>query len=221
MAQRILEEVRWMRIIMIGAGGHSKVIRDIILSYGNYEIIAQLDDVYKELKVEDGVYFGPISAAAKLMDEYVDTKFVIAIGNNRTRKIIMEQLEIPSHRYATLIHKQSIVSLSAKIGAGTVVMPGAIINADADIGNHVIVNTGAIVEHDNKVKDFAHISPNAVLTGSVTVGTGVQIGAGVNVIPNITIGDWSIIGAGATVICDIVANCTAVGIPARVIKKEL
>ncbi|MBO1579747.1 acetyltransferase [Bacillus sp. XF8] len=210
-----------MRIIMIGAGGHSKVIRDIIRSYGNYEIIGQLDDVYEQLKVEDGVYFGPISAAVTLMNEHTDTKFVIAIGNNRIRKLIMERLEIPVHRYVTLIHKQSIVSLSAKIGAGTVVMPGAIINADAKIGNHVIVNTGAIIEHDNKVKDFAHISPNAVLTGSVTVGTGVHIGAGANVIPNITIGDWSIIGAGATVICDIAASCTAVGIPARVIKKEL
>ncbi|EJS60853.1 MULTISPECIES: acetyltransferase [Bacillus] len=210
-----------MRIIMIGVGGHSKVIRDIILSYGNYEIIAQLDDVYKELKIEDGVYFGPISAAVKLMDEHVDTKFVIAIGNNRTRKIIMEQLEIPSHRYATLIHKQSIVSLSAKIGTGTVIMPGAIVNADVEIGNHVIVNSGAIIEHDNKINDFAHISPNAVLTGSVTVGIGVHIGAGVNVIPNITIGNWSVIGAGATVIRDIVANCKAVGIPARVINKEL
>lgn len=206
---------------MIGAGGHSKVIRDIILSYGNYEIIGHLDDMYEQLKVEGGIYFGPTSAAVKLMDEHADTKFVIAIGNNRTRKLIMERLAIPIHRYITLIHKQAVVSLSAKIGVGTVVMPGAIINADADIGNHVIVNTGAIVEHDNKVKDFAHISPNAVLAGSVIVGTGVHIGVGVNVIQNITIGDWSIIGAGATVICDIVANCTAVGIPARVIKKEL
>ncbi|MDM5157344.1 acetyltransferase [Bacillus sp. DX1.1] len=210
-----------MRIIMIGTGGHSKVIRDIILSNGNCEVIGHLDDVYEQLKVEDGIYFGPISAAVKLMNEHADTKFVIAIGNNRTRKLIMEQLEIPNHRYVTLIHKQAIVSLSAKIGVGTVVMPGAIVNADVEIGNHVIVNTGAIVEHDNKVKDFVHISPNAVLTGSVTLGTGVHVGAGVNVIPNITIGDWAVIGAGATVICDIVANCTAVGIPARVTKKEL
>lgn len=211
-----------MQIIMIGAGGHSKVIQDIILSsYGNYEIIGRLDDMYEQLRVEDGVYFGPISVAGKLMNEHTDVRFVVAIGNNRTRKRIMEQLEIPSHRYVTLIHKQAIVSLSAKIGAGTVIMPGAIVNADVEIGNHVIVNSGAIIEHDNRVKDFAHISPNAVLTGSVTVGTGVHIGVGANVIPNITIGDWSVIGAGATVICDIAANCTAVGVPARVIKKEL
>ncbi|WP_459501940.1 acetyltransferase [Bacillus sp. C1] len=211
-----------MQIVMIGAGGHSKVIQDIILSsYRDYKIVGRLDDMYEQLRVKDGVYFGPISAAEKLMNEHTDVRFVVAIGNNRIRKRIMEQLGIPSHRYVTLIHKQAIVSLSATIGNGTVIMPGAIVNADAEIGDHVIINSGAIVEHDNKVSDFAHISPKAVLTGTVTVGKGVHIGAGANVIPNITIGEWSVIGAGATVICDIAANCIAVGVPARVIKKEL
>lgn len=201
-------------ICIIGLGGHSKVIKDIILSLNSYEIIAYLDDRFDSLEHKEGVIYGPVSSAKKLASKS-NTLFVIAIGNNVVRKRIVEELSLPSENYAVLVHPSAIVSPSASIGFGTVIMPRSVINANTTIGNHTIINTGAIVEHDNNIADFAHISPNATLTGTIKVGEGTHIGAGATVIPNTTIGSWSVVGAGATVTRDVLANKKVMGIPAK------
>lgn len=209
-----------MKIAVIGKGGHSKVIKDIISSNQEYEIVGYLDDLYENQTIIDGMYYGPIMTAQHLLHNFEDVKFVIAIGNNRVRKVISEQLGLSDDQYATLIHSHAVVSPSAKIGNGTVVMASAVINADARIGKHTIINTKAVVEHDSQISDFVHISPNATLTGAVSVGEGTHIGAGAVMIPNVQIDEWSVIGAGATIIHNIPANCTAVGVPAKIVRKE-
>lgn len=209
-----------MKIAVIGKGGHSKVIEDIILSNKEYEIVGYLDDQYEDVTMIDGMYYGPIIAALNLIHFFDDIKFVIAIGNNGVRKAIAGKLGLSDNYYATLIHSHAVVSPSATIGSGTVVMASVVINADVMIGNHVIINTNAVVEHDNKISDFVHISPSATLTGAVIVGEGTHIGAGAVMIPNVEIEEWSVIGAGATVTYHIPANCTAVGVPAKIIRKK-
>ena len=210
-----------MKIILIGHGGHSKVIRDMVLENEEYQLVGYLDDKYEDLTFSDEVCLGPISAAKELIKYINGVKFVIAVGNNVVRKLIFEKLGLDIHSYATVIQKTAVVSPSAKIGHGTVVMANAVINADAEIGNHAIINTGSVVEHDNCLKNFVHISPRATLTGAVSIGNGVHIGAGATIIPNIKIGEWTVIGAGATVIHNIPSNCTAVGTPAKVKTKTI
>jgi len=205
------------KIALIGQGGHAKVIIDMIHANTGYEIVAIFDDKYECLSEDQGICYGPISSIKEIIEE-IGFKLVLAIGHNAVRKRIVEQLELKDGSYETIIHPTAVVSESASIGFGTVIMPKAVINADTIIGRHVIVNTAAVIEHDNQIGDFAHISPNATLTGTVFVNEGTQIGAGAIVIPNRKIGQWSIIGAGATVIHDIPSSCTAVGLPARVIK---
>jgi acetyltransferase EpsM len=208
-----------MKIVVIGQGGHSKVISDMLLSNDEYEIVGYLDDKYEEIKVQENVFYGPVISAKTMVEYFTDIKFIIAIGDNLIRKSIAEKLELPDECYATLIDKSAVVSPHAAIGCGTVVMPNAVINADSKIGKHAIINTGSVVEHDCKIADFVHISPHAALTGGVQIEEGVSVGAGAAVIPNVTVCDWTVIGAGATVITDIPSHCTAVGTPARVKNK--
>lgn len=205
------------KIILIGDSGHSKVIEDCIRSNGD-EIIAKLDDKYSERFMEGSLVKGPISILPDLFS--VDMKIFIAIGHNSTRKRIVDLLNVPNEIYATVVHKSAVIGSNVEIGFGTVVMPGVVINADSRIGEHVIVNSNSTIEHDCVIEDYVHISPNATLTGNVTVAQGTQIGAGSTVIPSKTIGSWSMIGAGSTIITDIPSNVTAVGVPAKVIKKE-
>ncbi|MGG2060247.1 acetyltransferase [Priestia megaterium] len=207
-----------MKVIVIGNGGHSKVIQEMISSLRNYEIIAILDDKYKEKKERNGITYAPFSFLNKLLD--TDVKVVIAIGSNTVRKRLVETLNLRTDQYLSVIHSTAVVSSTAMIGNGTVVMPNAVINADAEIGEHSIINTGAIVEHENKLANYVHISPNATLTGNVSLGEGVHIGASATVIPGIEIGQWSVIGAGSTVIHHISSSCKAVGSPARVIYSD-
>ncbi|WP_203287288.1 acetyltransferase [Metabacillus sp. cB07] len=204
-----------MNIVIIGNGGHSKVIKEMVLNNNDFELLAQLDDMYDDIFSENKILYGPISYYKHLINIYKELKFVIAIGNNETRKKVFLNLCLPSDFYATVIHPSATVSKSATLGAGTVVMAQAVLNAESIIGEQVIINTGAIVEHDNQIKNFSHTSPRSTLTGNVYVGEGVHIGAGATILPNVKIGDWSIVGAGATVTKDIPACKTAVGIPAR------
>lgn len=208
-------ELEVEHIVLIGAGGHSKVIQDIINTSNSIKLSAILDDTYNETVIEDGITHGPIHFLNDLNKN--DFKFCIAIGNNETRKKLYKSLNIPLDRYVTLIHPSAIISPNVKIGNGTVIMPRAVINADVEVGNHCIVNTGAVVEHDNIISSYAHISPNATLAGTVKVGEGTQIGAGATVIQGKSIGDWSTIGAGAVVIENVSNNVTAVGVPAKMI----
>jgi acetyltransferase EpsM len=208
-----------MKVAIIGIGGHSKVIRDIAAAIKGIEIAGFFDDKFTDDSVKQGIYYGPIFSALRLREQVRNLKFMIAIGDNRIRRVIVEKLKLSDEEYAVLIHPSAIISLSAKIGNGSVVMANAVVNADADIRKHTIINSSSVIEHDAKVGDYAHISPKATLTGGVTVEEGVHVGAGATLIPQVVVGKWSVIGAGATVIRDIPSDCTAVGTPA-VIKQR-
>jgi acetyltransferase EpsM len=207
-----------MKIVVIGHGGHSKVIVDMILSTGENDIVGFLDDKYDEEGLIAGTFYGPVTSFKGLVAKFPEIKFVIAIGDNKIRQSIVHKLNLSYENYVTVIHKSAIISPTAKIGHGVVIMPNSVINADSKIGHHSIINTGSVIEHDSIAGDFSHVCPGATLTGTVQLGEGAYVGSGSTIIPNRNIGEWTIIGAGATVISDIPAYCTAVGIPAKVKK---
>ncbi|WP_373598222.1 acetyltransferase [Paraclostridium bifermentans] len=205
-------------IVIIGAGGHSAVIIDIIENMidSGYEIQIKglLDDnldrkEFMKYKVLDKV------ENANLYNTE-NTEYVIAIGSNNIRNKIAEQYK--NLKYFTAIHQTATISKNVYINEGTVIMPRAVINSNSEIGSHVIINTGAIIEHDSKIGDFAHISPGATLCGGVEVGEKVHIGANATIIQYKKIGAKTTIGAGSTVIKDICTDVVAVGSPARIIK---
>jgi len=198
---------------LYGAGGHSKVITDILNSL-EVQVIGMFDDnplnaKFKGMEVRDGI---------RLLGEgfpKLDAPLIISVGNNARRAALASLIDAT---YGTAIHGTAIVSDKAKIGVGTVVLQGAIVQAGAEIGAHVLVNTAASIDHDNIIGDYAHVSPHATLCGHVRVGEGTHIGAGAVVIPSIQIGRWCTVGAGTVVIRDIPDFATVVGNPARVIK---
>lgn len=201
------------RIVLVGAGGHSKVIQDIIALKKDMQLTVVIDDAFNRVIEQGGIIYAPTTYLNNLdVSQY---RFCLAIGSNQVRRRLFEQYTLPLSSYITLIHPQSIISPSAQIGHGTVVMAGAIIHAGTSIGHHSIINTGSIIEHDNDIADFVHISPHATLAGTVIVGEGSQIGASATVIQNKQIGRWSMIGAGAVVISHVEDDTTVVGIPAR------
>lgn len=208
------------KIIIIGAGGHSKVIADIIIKTNN-NLVGFLDDNIKlgtniiNDKNKKYNIIGKISDSIKYLQGDENIKFVIAIGDNYTRKEIANKYKLP---YITLIHPTANISIGTDIGIGTVVMANATINANANIGEHCIINTGAIVEHDNLIKNYVHISPNATLGGTVHLGECTHIGIGATVKNNINITDRCIIGAGTVVVKNIEDTGTYIGIPAKKLK---
>ncbi len=191
-------------IYIYGASGHGLVVADVAHACGYDEVVFVDDGDNDHLTFEEVVH---------------DTSVPIAfgIGNNKRRSILFNIVQSHGFEIVTLIHPSAVVSQSATLKEGSVVMPNAVINAKAYIGIGSIVNTGSIVEHECFVDDFAHISPKAALAGNVHVGKCSHIGLGASVIQNITIGENVIIGAGAVVIASIPNNCTAVGVPVKII----
>ncbi|MDX1699037.1 MAG: NeuD/PglB/VioB family sugar acetyltransferase [Melioribacteraceae bacterium] len=208
-----------MKIVIIGDSGHAKVIADCVHSNSMDSVIAVLDDLYEEPFDENGIQKGPINMVYDLLKQK-DVRIIVAIGSNKIRKKIVEKLDLSNESYGIIVHESAIVSPSASIDVGTVVMPLVVINADATIGKHAILNSKSVVEHNCLVSDYTHISPGAVLTGGVKVGVGTQIGAGSSVIPLMEIGGWSLVGAGSVVISNLESNIIAVGVPAKIIKRE-
>ncbi len=190
---------------LYGASGHGKVIKEIIEANGD-KIEAFVDDD-QQLTETAGINV--------LHGETGLSPMIVSVGDNWQRKKVVEKLHCT---FGIAIHPTAVVSPSAQIGEGTVVMAGAIINADAVIGKHCIINTGASVDHDCVVGDFSHIAPHATLCGVVEVGEGTLVGVGACVIPGTSIGSWCTVGAGAAVTKDIANNSVAVGIPAKTIK---
>lgn len=199
------------RLIIIGAGGHGKVIADNALKNG-YTDISFVDDNATGKCLEFPI-IGNSADIEHLNDG--NTDFVIGVGNNATRKNISEKYSV---NWVTLIHPSAIIATHVSIGVGTVVMAGAIVNSATSIGSHCIINTGAIIEHDNAIGDYVHISPGAKLSGTVSVGESTWIGTGANVINGISVCANVIIGTGAVITKVIDSEGTYVGVPARKIR---
>lgn len=196
------------KVILIGGGGHAKVVMDIVESCGD-RVSGILDDGLAEGTLVQGV---PVLGKVALAGSICDSRFLIAIGNNEVRCRLAQVLDLP---WYTAIHPTAVVSPKAVVGPGSVVMPKAVINAGAEVGLHCIINTAAVVEHDNRIAACAHVSCGAVLTGTVYVGETALIGAGAIVRNNVSVCAGAVIGAGAVVTADITEKGTYVGIPAR------
>ena len=197
------------QLLIIGAGGHGRVVADIARLTGRYQHIAFADDA--DISSSGG--YPVICKTEEAAQRIGDWDMVVAIGNNAVRKRLSEQLAACGARLATLIHPTAVVAAGVPIGPGSVVMANAVINCGSTVGKGVIVNTAATVDHDNVIGDYVHISPGVHLGGTVTVGNEVWLCIGAAVSNNLSICDGCVIGAGAVVIKNIAEPATYSGVP--------
>ena len=206
-------------VIGLGAGGHAKVVIEILRLAGSYEIVGLLDIARArwETEVAGVKVLGGDELLPEIHGRGISAAFIGlgTVGDASQRKLLFEKAREHGFEIVSAIHPQAIVSESAEIGCGPTVMAGAIINADARLGDNVIVNTGAIIEHDCVVGNHAHIATGACLAGAIHVGDGAHIGIGASVRQGIHIGRHAIVGAGAVVIRDVPEGVVVVGVPAK------
>ena len=200
-------------LLIWGAGGHAKVVLDVARSTGLFQRFVFIDN--DRTRAAQPYCGCTLAGGSEQLHRFAGGAIVIAIGTNRTRAFCYDRARANGLRPTVLVHCKAIISRSAKIGPGTVVMPGAVVNAGAVIGENCIINTGAIVEHDCQIADHVHISPGAVLGGGVRAGLRAHVGIGAVILPGATVGEDSVVGAGAVVLREAPAGCTVVGVPAR------
>ncbi len=198
-----------MKLTIIGASGHGRVIADIAEKRG-YSEIEFLDDNPETRCCGRYPVVGPTTQTKGIQND-----IFVAIGNNAIRSRIMGRLLGEGHRIPTLIHPNAIVANDVGIGEGTAIMAGVVVNPNVQIGRGCIVNTCSSIDHDCQIGDYVHVAVGAHLCGAVAIGDNTTIGAGATVINNLSVCAECIVGAGATVIDTIVKAGTYIGIPAK------
>lgn len=199
------------RVIIIGAGGHAKVVADAV-RMGGAEVVGFLDDNASKhgQPFARSTVLGDVASYEKYANE---SSFIIAIGSGEIRKRIYELLD--GVEWYTAIHPSAVIADDVVIGEGSFVGALSVISPDSKIGRHSILNTRSVVEHDCFVGDFTHLAPASTLCGESKVGDLCWVGAGATVINGISVCDDVMIGACATVVKDIEECGTYIGTPAR------
>ena len=213
------------KIIIFGCGGHAKIVLDCIKLGKNYTPIGFIDNQNYNLKLSKRIkYLGTIKNFNKIIKGH-DLKQlfgVVAIGSNFMRRKIVNEVNKLNKKFkwTNVIHPSIVISNSAKIGLGNMILAGSIICSDTVIKDHVSINTGTYIDHDNIFSDFSSTGPAVATGGNVNLGKLSFLGIGTTVRHNITIGENTVVG-GQSFVCD---NCESnslyYGVPAKKIKKR-
>ena len=208
-----------MKVVGLGAGGHAKVIIEILQSVTDLEIVGLLDPNEKlwGKRVLNVPILGSDDLLSSLQSEGIENVFigVGGNGNTRPRKELYEKALAVHFKILSAIHPSAMISPSVRIGHGVNIFAGVVINSQTVVGDNVIVNTGAILEHDCVIMSHSHIAPGARVLGGVKVMSGAHVGASATILPGLEIGEEAVVGAGAVVTCNVKSRDTVVGIPAR------
>jgi sugar O-acyltransferase (sialic acid O-acetyltransferase NeuD family) len=206
------------KIVLVGGGGHARVLIELIRSLGKYEMIGILDSQLKRgLSISGVSVLGKDNLLSGLYDKGIKNACVGvgSIGSNDKRRRLYEKVNRIGFYFPALVHPKSIVSKESKIAEGVQIMAGAIIQSHTVIDKNTIINTGAILDHDCIVGKHVHICPGAVISGGCTIGDGAFIGAGVTVIQGLQIGREALVGAGSIVVRDVPDGGVVKGAPAK------
>lgn len=205
------------RVFVYGAGGHGKVVADILLARKDPRFAGFIDD-RPELQGSTVLGFAVCGDGHWLQNEASRQRVAVAlgIGDNFSRQRVAQACLAWGAELLTVVHPTAAISASARLGPGAVVMAQAAINPEAKIGGGGIVNTGASVDHDAEVGEFAHVGPKAAMGGASRLGMLSFLGIGAVIIHCAAVGAHSIVGAGAVVVRDIPDGVVAIGVPARI-----
>lgn len=206
------------QLVIVGAGGHAKVVIETARAAGRFDIVGLIDPRPPAAEVLGVPVLGGDEILPRLRAGGIAWAFP-AIGGNAARERIGAGLRAAGFRLATLAHPTAVVMPSASLGEGIVVMARVVVSAEARVDDLAILNTGAVVEHDNRIGPAAHIAPLAALAGNVRVGARTLIGVGSAIRPGISIGDDALVGAGSAVVSDVPPGATVGGAPARTLAR--
>ncbi len=206
-------------LIILGAGGHSKVLVDIAritnriikgITVGTSCNKLNQDFENCELLGDDNIIYKYSPNDVELVNG------IGSIGNSNPRVKLYEHFKDKGYKFATLIHPSAVISNSVKISEGSQIMAGVVIQTVSIIGENCIINSNSSIDHDCVVKDHVHVAPGSVICGDVTIAKGSHIGCGSIILQGIKIGESSLIAAGAVVNKDIPSDSVAKGLPAKI-----
>ncbi|TGE25692.1 acetyltransferase [Hymenobacter aquaticus] len=210
------------KLVIFGAGGLGRevlvLVHQINAVRPTWQLTGFFDDQAPGTPTIHGVPY--LGGSAELNSVAEPLQVVVAVGNGRSRAAIVRRLTSPRLRFATVVHPGVACQpyQHLQLGEGCIIGQGCILTTDIRLGRHVLLNLGCTIGHDAVLDDFCSLMPHANVGGEAHLETGVYLGTNATVINQVRIGARTIVGAGAVAVRDLPADCTAVGVPATVIK---
>ncbi|MDB5866722.1 MAG: acyltransferase [Betaproteobacteria bacterium] len=204
-------------VIVIGAGGHARVLLDVLRLRG-VEVLGVVDnDCAKRGQTVGGV---PVTGGDEEVQNHPahGVRLVNAVGTvgvSPQRSGVFERFKQHGYRFAEVIHPSATIAADAVLCEGAQIMAGAIVQTGCRVGRNSILNTRASIDHDCEIGDHVHVAPGVTLSGNVSVGEGSHVGTGATVIQGVRIGRHCLIAAGAVVVRDVLDGVGVAGVPAR------
>ncbi|SHF35217.1 acetyltransferase [Desulforamulus putei] len=205
-------------VILVGGGGHAKVLLDILM-FCDIPVIGVTE---KDRAI--GLINVPVIGDDDVILNYSPDEILLVnglglAGSREKREQVYRLFKKKGYQFKTLIHPSAILSPQIRLGEGVQIMAGAVVQVGCLIGDNTVINTRASVDHDCVIGNNVHIAPGAILAGGVKIGDSAFVGAGATVIQGISIGSNSMVAAGAVVVHDVPNNVTVMGVPAKVVHK--
>lgn len=209
-------------LVILGAGGCARetawLVEEINKSKKQWNLLGFIDEnIENHVKMLNGY---AVLGGFSWLDDKKDVYCVCAVGNPISKKKLCQKAVNKGAKLATLVHPEANISKYVDIGQGTIICVGSIITTNIKVGQNVLVSAGCTIGHDAVIGDYVTLLPRSTVSGTVNIGEGCSIGAGATIINNIDVGEWTIVGAGAVVADHLPSFCTAVGVPAKVIKRH-
>lgn len=207
------------KIVLIGGGGHCKVVINILNSLSNFEIYGITDNKENIGKKILGVTIN--STDEDLSDikmQGVEYAF-ITLGitpNSKKRLDLISRIKSLGFKIPSIISKYAIVASSAEIGEGTLIEDGAIVDPCVVIGDHCIINKACVISHDVIIENNVNLSPGCLINGNSLIKENAYVGTGGIILQGLEIGENTTVGAGAVVTTNVEDNVIAIGIPAKI-----
>lgn len=215
-----MTEVPRPRCIILGCGGHGRVVLDVLMNSGTHQVVGFVDSntALRGRRMDGIEVVGTPDELPRVRDENDANYAIVAIGDNGVRRAFADRAESLGFELINAIHPSAHLARNVSLGRNIVVAAGALVSAHCQVGDSVILNTGCIVDHESLIGTGTHVCPGARLAGRVTVESGAFVGIGATIIQNIRVGYEAVVGAGAVVVNDVAPLSTVVGVPARQLK---
>jgi sugar O-acyltransferase (sialic acid O-acetyltransferase NeuD family) len=210
------------RLLIIGSGGHARVVVEIATSLG-WSVVGLIDDTRLPGPAFAGLtVIGATGDLLRLRSDDIYDALCVAVGDNHGRRVLVQQIEalVKPVVFPTLVHPRASVSSSARLGAGAVVCAGAVVGPDAVVGDHAVVNTLASLDHEATLGAFASLGPHAAVGGGAQVGSSSLVAMSATVLQRVSIGQNTVVGSGAVAVSDLPSRVVAMGIPAKVARSR-